>query len=244
MLRWFVIAWAVLAGAGVFTPAALAAAAKPPATKPIEFNRDIRQILSDNCFACHGPDDKGRKAKLRFDLKEEAFKPAKSGDLAIVPGHPEKSELIHRLTAKDEDDRMPPTKTGKKLTPAQIDLLTRWIKEGATWQEHWAFQKPKRPVSPTVKDKKWAKNEIDQFVQARLEKEKLKPSPEAEKTTLIRRASLDTTGLPPTPAEVDAFLADKSATAYEKVVDRLLASPSYGEHQARYWLDGARYADS
>ncbi len=245
MSRWFVFAWVVWAGSQFVAPSALAAAAKPPATKPIEFNRDIRQILSDNCFACHGPDDNKRKAKLRFDLKEDAFKPAKSGELAIVPGHPEKSELIHRLTAKDEDDRMPPAKSGKKpLSAAQVDLLTRWIKEGAAWQEHWAFQKPQRPAVPVVKEKKWPKNPIDNFVAARLEKEKLKPSPEADKTTLIRRASLDTTGLPPTPAEVDAFLADKSATAYDKVVDRLLASPSFGEHEARYWLDGARYADS
>jgi hypothetical protein len=224
---------------------AFGAAAKPAAGKPIEFNRDIRPILSDNCFACHGPDEKARKAKLRFDLKEEAFKPAKSGDLAIVPEHPEKSSLLARITAKDEDDRMPPAKSGKKpLTPAQVELLTRWIKGGAVWQEHWAFQKPQRPAVPQVKEKKWPKNPIDNFVAARLEKEKLKPSPEAEKTTLLRRASLDTTGLPPTPAEIDAFLADKSPQAYEKVVDRLLASPRYGEHEARYWMDAARYADS
>ncbi len=225
--------------------AAFAATPKPVAAKPIDFNREIRPILSDNCFACHGPDENKRKAKLRFDVKEDAFKPAKSGELAIVPGHPEKSELIHRLTAKDEDDRMPPAKSGKKpLTPAQVELLTRWIKEGAPWQEHWAFQKLQRPALPTVKEKKWTKNPIDSFVAAKLEKEKLKPSPETDKTTLIRRASLDATGLPPTPAEIDAFLADKSTNAYEKVVDRLLASPRYGEHEARYWMDAARYADS
>jgi hypothetical protein len=226
-----------------FAPA-FGAAANPAAGKPIEFNRDIRPILSDNCFACHGPDENKRKAKLRFDLKEDAFKPAKSGDLAIVPGAPEKSSMIARIHAKDEDDRMPPVKTGKKLTPAQIDLLTRWIKDGAHWQEHWAFQKPQRPAVPPVKEKKWAKNPVDNFIAAKLEKEKLKPSPEAEKTTLIRRASLDATGLPPTPAEIDVFLADKSTNAYEKVVDRLLASPRYGEHQARFWMDAARYADS
>jgi hypothetical protein len=241
MSRWFVIAWALWVGGN---SAALAAAAKSSA-KPIDFNREIRPILSDNCFACHGPDEKGRKARLRFDLKEDAFKPAKSGDLAIVPGAPEKSSLITRITAKDEDDRMPPVKSGKKpLTPAQVDALTRWIKDGATWQEHWSFEKPKRPASPQVKEKKWPKNPIDNFVAAKLDKEKLKASPEAEKTTLLRRAALDTTGLPPTPAEIDAFLADKSANAYEKVVDRLLASPRYGEHQARYWMDAARYADS
>ncbi len=213
-------------------------------TSKIEFNRDVRTILSDNCFACHGPDENKRKAKLRFDIKDEAFKPAKSGDYAIVPGDLKKSQLIARITAKDEDDLMPPPKTGKKLTQAQIDLLKRWIAEGASWQTHWAYEAPKRPALPAVKEKKWPKNEIDYFVLAKLEREKLNPSPEADKTTLIRRASFDVTGLPPTPEEIDSFLADKSPQAYEKVVDRLLASPRYGEHEARYWLDAARYADS
>jgi mono/diheme cytochrome c family protein len=219
-------------------------AASPKAATKMDFNRDIRPILSDNCFACHGPDDKTRKAKLRLDTKEDAFKAAKSGDFAIVPGDLKRSTLIERVTTKNEDDVMPPTKTGKKLTAAQIDLLKRWIAEGAPWQTHWAYEAPKRPALPAVKDKKWAKNEIDSFVLAKLEKEKLKPAPEADKTTLLRRASFDLTGLPPTPDEVDAFLADKSPAAYEKVVDRLLASPRYGEHAARYWLDAARYADS
>lgn len=219
------------------------AASVKPASK-IEFNRDIRALLSDNCFACHGPDESKRKAKLRFDIKEEAFKPAKSGEYAIVPGNLEKSQMIARITAKDEDDLMPPPKSGKKLTPQQIDLLKRWIASGATWQTHWAYQAPKRPAMPAVQNSKWPKNEIDRFVLAKLEKEKLKPSPEADKPTLVRRATLDLTGLPPTPEEVDAFLADKSPQAYEKVVDRLLNSPRYGEHQARYWLDAARYADS
>jgi hypothetical protein len=210
----------------------------------LDFNRDIRPILSDNCFACHGPDDKTRKAKLRLDTKEDAFKAAKSGDFAIVPGDVKKSTLIDRITTKNEDDVMPPPKTGKKLTAAQTDLLKRWIKEGAPWQSHWAYETPKRPALPVVKNKKWAKNEIDHFVLAKLEQEKLKPSPEADPTTLVRRVTQDLTGLPPTPEEVDAFLADKSPDAYEKVVDRLLASPRYGEHEARYWLDAARYADS
>ncbi len=214
-----------------------------PASK-IEFNRDIRALLSDNCFACHGPDENKRKAKLRLDVKEDAFKPAKSGDHAIVPGDVTNSQLIVRITSKDEEEVMPPPKTGKKLTPQQIDLLKRWVAEGATWQTHWAYEPPKRPELPKVKDPKWPKNEIDHFVVARLDREKLKPSPEADKTTLVRRAALDLTGLPPTPEEVDAFLADKSTNAYEKVVDRLLNSPRYGEHQARYWLDAARYADS
>ena len=209
-----------------------------------DFDRDIRPSLSDKCFACHGPDEKERKARLRLDRKEDAFKPLKSGASAIVPGDPEKSELITRLTAKDEDDVMPPPKSGKKLTAAQIDLLRRWVAEGAKWQSHWAFVKPERPPLPAVKDRKWSRNEIDRFVLARLEKEGLKPAPAADKPTLIRRATFDLTGLPPTPQEVDAFLADKSPEAYETLVDRLLDSPRFGEHEARYWLDATRYADS
>ena len=229
--------------------AALAAfaASKPKATSSaggIDFNRDIRTILSDNCFACHGPDENKRKAKLRFDIKEGAFAETKSGNYAIVPGDASKSKLVERITSKDPDEIMPPPKSGKKLTAQQIDLLTRWIAQGAKWQTHWAFAKPERAPLPEVKNKRWPYNEIDYFVLARLEKEGLKPSPQADKTTLIRRATLDLTGLPPTPEEVDAFLADKSTEAYEKVVDRLLSAPRYGENMARYWLDAARYADS
>ena len=210
----------------------------------VDFDRDIRPILSDKCFACHGPDEKERKAKLRLDRKEDAFKPVKSGAFAIVPGQPEKSELIARIITRDQDDLMPPPKSGKTLTPAQIDLLRRWVAEGAKWQSHWAYVKPERPPPPEVKNKKWPRNDIDYFILARLEKEGLKPSSEADKPTLIRRASFDLTGLPPTPQEVDAFLADGNSDAYEKLVDRLLDSPRYGEHEARYWLDAARYADS
>ncbi|PYJ97221.1 MAG: hypothetical protein DME23_16650, partial [Verrucomicrobia bacterium] len=223
----------------------LAGVSASAATKgAIDFDRDIRPILSDKCFACHGPDEKERKAKFRLDRKDDAFKPLKSGDLAIVPGHPEKSELIARITTKDEDDVMPPPKSGKTLTSAQVDSLRRWIAEGANWQSHWALVKPERSPLPAVKNKKWPRNEIDHFVLARLEKEGLKPSPEADRTTLVRRASYDLTGLPPTPQEVDAFLADRNPDAYPKLVDRLLDSPRYGEHEARYWLDAARYADS
>ena len=217
---------------------------KPATPSTIEFNRDIRPILSDNCFACHGPDENKRKARLRFDQKDVPFKAAKSGEIPIVAGDPAKSELVKRITSKDEDEKMPPPKSGKKLTQQQIDLLTKWVAQGAKWQNHWSFTKPERPALPKVKDKRWPRNEIDYFVLNRLEKEALKPSPEADNTTLIRRATFDLTGLPPTPEEVDAFLADKSMGAYEKVVDRLLTSPRYGEHMARYWLDAARYADS
>src|SRR5688572_6799635 len=136
----------------------------------IDFNREIRPILSDNCFACHGPDDKERKAKLRFDLKEDAFKPAKSGEHAIVPGDLQKSHLLERVTSKDPDDVMPPPKTGKKLRPQQIDLLKRWIAQGAPWQEHWAFVKPERPPLPKVKNTKAVRNEVDRFINARMEK--------------------------------------------------------------------------
>jgi hypothetical protein len=227
-----------------------AGAADKTKSGKIDFVRDIRPILSDNCFACHGPDEKQRKGKFRLDLAEDAFKPGKSGEVPIVPGAPEKSELVKRVTTTDEDDIMPPPKSKKKLTALQIDLLKRWIAEGADYKVHWAFNKPERPTPPdTAKLKAQSskfkiRNPIDAFVLARLEKEKLKPSPEADKATLIRRVTLDLTGLPPTPEEVDAFLADKSPDAYDKLVDRLLNSPRYGEHMARYWLDAARYADS
>ncbi|MEW6159585.1 MAG: DUF1549 domain-containing protein, partial [Verrucomicrobiota bacterium] len=212
--------------------------------KTVNFNNDIRPILSEYCFACHGPDEKARKAKLRFDLKEEAFKPAKSGDPAIVPGSPEKSSLIARITSTDPDEVMPPPETKKNLSPAHVEMLRRWIAEGAEWAGHWAYEKPERPEVPKVKAKRWPRNELDHFVLKRLENEGLKPAPEADKPTLARRAALDLTGLPPSIEEVDQFLADKSPDAYEKLVDRLLASPRYGEHQAKSWLDAARYADS
>ena len=211
---------------------------------PVDFNRDIRPILSDNCLKCHGPDEKARKADLRLDVREAALKPAKSGALAIVAGNAAKSELIKRITAKDEDDVMPPTKTGKKLTSAQQELLTRWIEEGAKYSVHWAFVPPKRPALPVVKEVKWSRNGIDPFVLARLEAENLKPSPETDWATWLRRVTFDLTGLPPTLAELDAFIADTSLGAYERVVDHLLASPRYGERMAIGWLDAARYADT
>ncbi len=225
-----------------FPAAAAARAGNVPAK--IDFNHDIRPILSDNCFACHGPDDKERKGKLRLDVREDALKPAKSGEHAIVPGDAAKSHLLARILTTDEDEVMPPPKSGKKLTAPQVDLLKRWIEEGAKYQGHWAYAKPERPELPAVKNTKWSRNEIDRFILARLEKEGLKPSGEADKVTLIRRVTLDLTGLPPTPAEVDAFLADRSRDAFEKLVDRLLQSPRYGEHMAKFWLDAARYADS
>ena len=227
-------------------------AAPAPAKNAVDFRHDIRPLLSDNCFTCHGPDEKARKAGLRLDVRELALKPAKSGASAIVPGSAAKSELLKRLTTKDADDIMPPTKTGKKLTPAQVELLRRWIEQGAKYQEHWAFVKPERPAVPVVQSSKFKvqgskfelRNPIDNFIFARLQREGLAPSPEADRATWLRRVTFDLTGLPPTLAEIDAFLADGGAEAYEIVVERLLASPRYGEHQARGWLDLARYADT
>jgi len=210
----------------------------------IDFNREVRPILSENCYKCHGPDEAARKARLRFDIRAEALKPAKSDRTAIVPGSPEKSELIARITASDPDDRMPPQSTGKRLSTAQVETLRRWIAQGATYAPHWAYVKPGRPRLPEVKAKQWPRNPVDRFVLARLEREKLKPSVRADRLTLIRRVSLDLTGLPPTPEEVSRFLRDSSPQAYEHLVDRLLSEDAFGEHWARLWLDLARYADS
>lgn len=210
----------------------------------VDFNRDIRPILSDACFHCHGPDKVKRKAAVHFDT-EEGARVDLGGYFAIVPGKPDQSELLKRIASADPAKRMPPPSSGHPaLQPAQIDLMRRWIAEGARWQTHWAFLPPQRAKLPPVNQKSWVRNPIDAFVLARLEQEGLKPAPEAERATLIRRVSLDLTGLPPTPAEVDAFLQDTAPNAYEKVVDRLLRSPRYGERLAQRWLDGARYADT
>jgi hypothetical protein len=209
-----------------------------------DFNHDIRPILTENCFKCHGPDDGARKAGLRFDLRSETLKPTRSGGTPIVPGAPEKSELIARVTATDPKKHMPPAESGKKLSPAQTETLRRWILEGAPYATHWAYVKPTRPPLPGVKDKSWPRNPIDYFILARLEREGLKPSAPADKLTLARRVALDLTGLPPTPEQADAFVADSSPRAYEDLVDRLLQQDSFGEHWARLWLDLARYADS
>ncbi|MDW8222508.1 MAG: DUF1553 domain-containing protein [Gemmatales bacterium] len=213
-------------------------------TRSIDFNRDIRPILSDNCFACHGPDEKARKAGLRLDRKEDAFRMLRDGGHAIVPGKPEASELFLRLTTDNSQARMPPKSSKKQLNSAQIELIRQWILQGAPWSEHWAFVPPSKPAIPEVRDRSWPRNPIDRFILARLEAEGLKPAPEADRITLLRRVSLDLTGLPPTPAEVEAFLADSSPQAYENAVERLLRSPRYGEHMARYWLDAVRYGDT
>lgn len=204
---------------------------------PVRFGRDILPILSENCFQCHGPDEQARKAKLRLDQRAGAAK-------VLAPKAGGTSELVRRIHAAGDDGGMPPRKTNRTLTAAQKELLRRWVEEGAVWGKHWAYETPVRPALPAVKDANWPRNGIDRFVLARLDQEKWTPSPEAAKETLIRRVSLDLTGLPPTVAEVDAFRADQSADAYEKVVDRLLASPRYGERMAMDWLDEARYADT
>lgn len=216
------------------------------ATRPIDFDRDIRPIFSDNCYACHGPDKNKRKAGLRFDVKEDAFKKLDSGNFAIVPGRVEQSALLKMISLPaDDDDHMPPAKTGKQLTKAQIDLLRRWIEQGAKWAGHWAYIAPERPSIPeSGKRKAGSGNAIDPFILAKLREKGLKPNKEADRPTLIRRASLDLIGLPPSVEEVDAFLADQNPDAYEKVVDRLLASPHFGERMALAWLDEARYADT
>ncbi len=222
-----------------FTLLALTSAAARAQTGPVDFNRDVRPILSNNCFACHGPDEKVRKGKFRLDTREGAL------EVAVVPGKPEASSLIKRLTTKDAEEAMPPAKFGKKLTPREIELLTQWVKEGANYAQHWAYVKPVRPAVPEVKDQKYViRNSVDAFLTARLIKEKLAQQPEADKYSLARRVALDLTGLPPTADEVAAFVKDESPKAYEKFVDQLLAKPAFGEHFARLWLDLARYADS
>ena len=214
------------------------------AVEKLDYNRDIRPILSEKCFHCHGADPKARQAGLRLDQREGAYMLLPSGHRAIVPGKPQASALIQRIDANFAALRMPPPGSQKTLTAPERQLLHRWIAQGAIYKPHWAFVTPVRPSLPPVTQKSWPRNGIDNFILARLEKENLTPSPPADRATLIRRVSLDLTGIPPTPAEVDAFLKDRSPNAYEKVVDRLLASPRYGEQMARNWLDGARYADS
>jgi hypothetical protein len=212
--------------------------------KVVDFNRDVRPILSDNCVQCHGPDKQKRKAGLRLDVADETqTKPLEDGRIPIVPKDPEKSELIARVSTTDEDDVMPPRKTGKKLTPAQIEMLRAWIVAGAPFAQHWSFVKPVRPAVPAVKQTSWVRNPIDNFILARLEKENIKPSPEADRATLLRRAWLDVVGLPPSPEDVKRFVS-APAENWPEVIEALLDSPHYGERWGRHWLDLARYADS
>ena len=238
-----------LGRAGISLPVAvvviwlLALAAPAASNDKADFNSQIRPILSAKCFSCHGPDDRSRKAKLRLDVRDQATR-EHDGITAIKPGDLKRSDLVRRITTADPEDLMPPAKFGHPLTPAEIELLKRWVQQGAPYAEHWSFIKPVRPALPKVSQRAWVKNDIDRFILAKLDANKLKPSPMADRYALIRRLSLDLIGLPPTPTEVEAFVQDRSRKAYEKVVDRLLASPAYGEKWTRQWLDLARYADS
>src|SRR5450432_535138 len=229
----------------VTTGLALSLAAQPPPrpVAAIDFQREIRPILSDSCFQCHGPDSSTRMAGLRLDLKATVFEVRPHG-APVVARNPEASLLYQRISAPTAARRMPPERAHKDLTPQQIALLKSWIEQGAPWQEHWAFRAPAAPRVPAVRNRTWPKNPIDRFVLARLEAQSLEPAPAADARTLLRRVALDLTALPPKPAEIEVFLKDTSPDAYEHMVDRYLASPHYGEHRARYWLDAARYADT
>ena len=215
--------------------------AAPP--NAVDFQRQVRPVLSDACFQCHGPDPATRIGGLRLDVRAGAFGPRDNGT-PVVPGNPEKSLVYQRLTHKDAASRMPPEYSHKKVTGEQVELIRQWIEQGAAWEDHWAFTAPLRLKAPSVRKESWIRNPIDRFILARLEAEGLEPAPEAERRTLARRVSLDITGLPPSPEQVEAFVNDESPDAYERLVNRLLNSQAYGEHRARYWLDAARYADT
>ena len=211
----------------------------------VSFNRDIRPIMSDTCFRCHGPDKSSRMAGMRLDIREEALKPLKDGLIPIVPGDAEKSAIVERVFAPSAAKRMPPQYAHKDLTDKQKDTIRRWVAQGAVYEGHWAYAPLERPAVPRLADSNApVVNPIDNFIQERLEREGLAPSPEADRRTLIRRVSLDLTGLLPTPREVLDFENDKNPDAYEKLVDRLLESPRYAEQAAMYWLDAVRYADT
>ena len=212
-------------------------------TPRLSYNRDVRPILSEYCWHCHGPDKNQRQGELRLDDRADSVR-NRDGHAAIVPGKPEQSSILARLTTADRDERMPPVETQRTLTAAQVETIRRWIAEGAEFEPHWSFLPPQRSTLPTVSNSSWPQQPIDHFILARLDRESIKPSREADRATLLRRVTLDLTGLPPTPAEVDAFLNDLSPDAYERVVDRLLASHRYGERMALPWLEAARYADT
>jgi len=245
-LRGLLWAWLSLSLALVGEIHAAPPAEDVPTNRPIDFNREIRPILSNACFTCHGPDAAKRKGvtkPLRLDNEAGAFADL-GGYSAIVRGNPDESEVIQRIISDDPTEIMPPKSVGKSLTPKEIALLTEWVKQGAPYALHWSYVKPVQPTLPPVNQSDWPRNPIDHFVLARLEREKLRPTQEADRPTLVRRLSLDLTGLPPTVAEVDTFVNDTRPDAYERLVDRLLDKQTFGEHWARMWLDLARYADS
>jgi hypothetical protein len=232
-----------LAALSISTVTVQANSAKPD-TQPVQFNRDIRPILAEACFHCHGPDSATRKADLRLDKEEGFFASTSKSGATIVRNRPQDSPLYQRIVSDDPDEMMPPESSHKVLTTGQKDLIRRWIEQGAQWQPHWSLINPTRPELPKTQFTAWARNPIDHFVIAKLEANQLAPNPEADKRALARRVSLDLTGLPPTPSLVEAFVANPHPNAYEQLVDQLLQSKSYGEHRARYWLDAARYGDT
>ncbi|MDC0936900.1 DUF1549 domain-containing protein, partial [Pirellulales bacterium] len=231
------LSWVV--GGAILTASSGLLAADRDLPADVDFLRDARPILAAQCFACHGPDANTREADLRLDVRDSATESE-----AIVPGDVQASELVRRINSDDEDEVMPPPASNTQLSAEQKQVLERWIAQGAEYSQHWAFTPPRRPALPVVSNTAWPRTDIDLFVLARLEREELTRSPEADRRALIRRLSLDLTGLPPTPAEVRSFVDDRSEGAYEQVVDRLLASPRYGERMAQHWLDLARYGDS
>jgi hypothetical protein len=230
---------------GVMLALQLSAAPQVDSSRPVDFSKDVRPILSDRCFSCHGPDEANRKAGLRLDIEDGVKKARGARPPVVVPGDVASSEILKRVAPEVPARRMPPPYSDRKpLSDKEVATLRDWIAQGARWQGHWSFNPPLRPAEPAVQNKAWVRNPIDSFILARLEKEGVQPSPEAERARLLRRVSFDLTGLPPTLAELDAFLKDTSPNSYEKAVDRLLASPRYGERMAVDWLDAARYADT
>ncbi|MCY2962679.1 MAG: DUF1549 domain-containing protein, partial [Planctomycetota bacterium] len=216
--------------------------AAPP--DAVDFARDVRPLLSKHCLQCHGPDAQARKGDLRLDDREQAILELPTGNRAIVPEHPADSELIDRVTSDDDSRLMPPPKFAGRLTSAEVETLRRWIAQGAHYSKHWAYVKPVRVMPPAVTNPAWPTNEIDQFILKRLDEEGITPSPVADRETLLRRVTLDLTGLPPTLEELRRFNADTSPDAYERVVDGLLGKAAYGERWGAVWLDLARYGDS
>jgi Protein of unknown function (DUF1549)/Planctomycete cytochrome C len=229
--------WSNASLVGVLTLVALGGPAQT--AEKLEYNRDIRPLLAEYCFACHGPDSAARKAGLRLDQRDLAIKKE-----AIVPGQPAASLLIEHINATKADKVMPPPSTNKSLTAAQKETLKLWVAQGAEYQPHWSLIAPRKPVPPAVKNSAWVRNPIDSFVLAELEKQGQQPAPEADRRSLARRLSFDLTGLPPAPEDVEEMVNDRAENWYEKYVDKLMKSPHWGEHRGRYWLDAARYADS
>ncbi len=242
-MRWFRVTSYALVASLLLSTLFAASPATPKSAESVDFQRDVRPILSDNCFQCHGPDSKTRMADVRLDTREGAFAPH-DDSAPVVAGDLQASLLYQRITAKDPAKRMPPVFSKKELTAEQIDILKRWIEQGASWDQHWSFRTLKRPDPAVVKNEPWVRNGIDRLILARLEAEGLEPAPEADRRTLIRRLSLDLTGLPPSPEQIEAFVNDSAEDAYERLVQELLDSSHWGEHRGRYWLEAARYADT